>query len=166
VRAAILPHFPGRPQCPAGTQHQATARSLDYLDGRSDIARGRTGYYGISDGARLGVLLLAQEPRIRAAVLAAGGLSPEAKPPEIDEINFAPRVRVPVLMLNGRYDLFYLAETNQTTLFHLLGSPDSQKRYMLFDIGHVPLQQIEMKETMDWFDRYLGPVSLQAPAAR
>jgi hypothetical protein len=64
-----------------------------------------------------------------------------------------------VLMLNGRYDLFYLAETNQMTLFHLLGAPVSQKRYMLFDIGHVPLQQLEMKETMDWFDRYLGHVS-------
>jgi hypothetical protein len=64
-----------------------------------------------------------------------------------------------VLMLNGRYDLFYLAETNQMILFHFLRTPDSQKRYMLFDIGHVPLQQLEMKETMDWFDRYLGPVS-------
>jgi hypothetical protein len=30
---------------------------------------------------------------------------------------------------------------------------------MLFDIGHVPLQQLEMKETMDWFDRYLGYVN-------
>jgi hypothetical protein len=53
----------------------------------------------------------------------------------------------------------YLAETHQPALFHLLGAPDSQKRYMLFDIGHVPLQRLEMKETLDWFDRYLGQVS-------
>jgi len=64
-----------------------------------------------------------------------------------------------VLMLNGRYDLSYLPETNQTTLFHLLGTPDSRKRYMLFNIGHIPVQPLEMKEIMDWFDRYLGPVS-------
>jgi eukaryotic-like serine/threonine-protein kinase len=134
-------------------------RSLDYLDTRSDIAHSRIGYYGVSDGARLGVILAPQEPRIRAAVLAAGGLPSAPKPPEIDELNFAPRVRIPVLMLNGRYDLSYLAETSQTTLFHLLGAPDSQKRHILFDIGHVPLQRLEMRETMDWFDRYLGQVS-------
>ena len=134
-------------------------RSLDYLHTRSDIAHDRIGFYGVSDGARLGVILLAQERRIRAGVLVAGGLSPEPKPPEIDEINFAPRVRAPVLMLNGQYDLFYLAETDQLPLFRLLGTPRRDKRYVLFDIGHVPMQQHEMKETLDWFDRYLGPVS-------
>ncbi len=134
-------------------------RSIDYLEMRPDIDRERLGFYGISDGARSGLILLAQEPRIRAAVLAAGGLSPEKKPAEIDEINFAPRVRVPVLMLNGRYDLFYPAETLQAPLFRLLGAPEKEKRYKRFDIGHLPFQQLEMKETLDWFDRYLGPVS-------
>ncbi len=147
---------PGRERDLVVQECKDLRRSLDYLDTRTDIAHDRIGYYGISDGARLGVLLLAQEQRIRAAVLAAGGLSPDPKPPEIDEINFAPRVRIPVLMLNGRYDLFYLAETDQMPLFRLLGASESRKRYMLFDIGHVPLQQLEMKETMDWFDRYLG----------
>jgi len=140
-------------------QAREVRRSLDYLDTRSDIARDRIGFYGVSDGARLGVILLAQERRFRAGVLAAGGLSPERKPPEIDEINFAPRVQVPVLMLNGRYDLFYLAETDQLPLFRLLGTPQTDKRYVLFDIGHIPLQPREMKETLDWFDRYLGPVN-------
>jgi len=139
-------------------QAREIRRSLDYLDTRSDIDHDRIGFYGVSDGARLGVILLAQERRIRAGVLAAGGLSPEPQPPEIDEINFAPRVRVPVLMLNGRYDLFYLAETDQIPLFRLLGTPQNEKRYVLYDIGHVPLQQHEMKETLDWFERYLGPV--------
>lgn len=134
-------------------------RSLDYLDTRTDIAHTRIGYYGISDGARLGVILAPQEPRIGAAVLAAGGLSPEAKLPEIEELHFAPRVRIPVLMLNGRYDLSYLAETDQAALFHFLGTPPAQKRFRLFDIGHVPQQRLEMRETLDWFDRYLGPVS-------
>ena len=134
-------------------------RSIDYLEMRPDIDRERLGFYGISDGARSGLILLAQEPRIRAAVLAAGGLPPEKKPAEIDEINFASRVRVPVLMLNGRYDLFYPAETLLAPLFRLPGAPEKEKRYVLFDIGHLPFQQLEMKETLDWFDRYLGPVS-------
>ena len=153
------PFGPNRERDRVVQQCKDLRRSLDYLDTRSDIAHALIGYYGISDGARLGVILIPQEPRIRAAVLAAGGLPPEPKPPEIDEVNFAPRVRIPVLMLNGRYDLSYIAETNQTALFHLLGAPESKKRYVLFDIGHIPVQPLEMKETMDWFDRYLGPVS-------
>lgn len=140
-------------------QYKDLRRSLDYLDTRPDIAHDKLGFYGVSDGARLGLILLAQEPRIRSAVLAAGGLSPENKPVEIDEINFAPRVHVPTLMLNGRYDLFYPAETNQSLLFRALGIPPADKRYVLFDIGHVPFQQQEMKETLDWFDRYLGLVN-------
>jgi eukaryotic-like serine/threonine-protein kinase len=110
-----------------------------------------------SDGARLGLILLAEEPRIRVAVLSAGGLSPGKKPLEIDEINFAPRVRVPVLMLNGRYDFMFAAESDQAQMFRLLGTPEKDKRYVLYNSGHVPVQQQEIKETLDWFDRYLGP---------
>lgn len=153
------PFGPNRERDRVVQQCKDLRRSLDYLDTRSDIAHAHIGYYAISDGARLGLILASQEPRIRAAVLAAGGLSPEPKPPEIDEVNFAPRVRIPVLMLNGRYDLSSVPETNQTTLFHLLGAPDSKKRYVLFDIGHIPVQPLEIKETLDWFDRYLGPVN-------
>jgi eukaryotic-like serine/threonine-protein kinase len=131
-------------------------RSVDYLETRPDIARDRLGYYGLSDGARLGLILVAQERRIRAAVFSMGGLSPERKPAEIDEINFAPRVRIPVLMLNGRYDLLWPAETNHFPMFRLLGTPESQKRSVMFDAGHVLLQQQDMKETLGWFDTYLG----------
>ncbi len=62
-------------------------------------------------------------------------------------------------MLNGRYDLFYPAEMNQAVMFHLLGTPEVDKRYVVFDIGHVPFQQQEMKETLEWFDHYLGQVN-------
>jgi hypothetical protein len=67
-------------------------------------------------------------------------------------------VKIPVLMLNGQYDLSYPAEANQAPLFHLLGTPEGRKRYVLFDFGHVPVQPREIKETVDWFDRYLGRV--------
>jgi pimeloyl-ACP methyl ester carboxylesterase len=80
----------------------------------------------------------------------------EPTPPEIDEINFASRVRIPVLMLNGRYDLLYPAEADQLPMFRLLGTPGEQKRYLAFEAGHVLLQQQDMKETLVWFDKYLG----------
>lgn len=156
-RRVTDPLEPGRARDRVVQQCKDLRRSLDYLDTRTDIVHDRMGFYGISDGASLGLILLALEPRIRAAVLAAGGFSPERKPPEIDEINFAPRIRIPVLMLNGRYDLSFPAEANQVPLLHLLGTPEDQKRYVLFDFGHVPVQSREIKDTLDWFDRYLGP---------
>jgi eukaryotic-like serine/threonine-protein kinase len=109
------------------------------------------------------LIFIAQEPRIRAAVLSQGGLSPERKPPEIDELNFATRVRIPTLMLNGRYDLLYPPETDQLPMFRLLGTPERHKRYVSFDAGHVLLQQQDMKETLEWFDRYLGATGPRVP---
>ena len=53
-------------------------------------------------------------------------------------------------MLNGRYDLFYPVESDQFAMFQLLGSPSKDKRRVLFNSGHLPLQQQEIKETLDW----------------
>ena len=55
-----------------------------------------------------------------------------------------------------RYDLLWPAETNHFPMFRLLGTPESQKRSVMFDAGHVLLQQQDMKETLGWFDTYLG----------
>ena len=95
-RRATTPPGPSGERDRVIEQSKDLRRCLDYLETRSDIAHDRIGYCGISDGARLGLILLAEEPRLRVAVLSSGGLSREKKPLEIDEINFAPRVRIPV----------------------------------------------------------------------
>ena len=80
-------------------------------------------------------------------------------PAEIDPINFAPRVRQPMLMLNGRYDSGYPVELLQKPLFRLLGTPEKDKRHVLVDSGHSVGRSVErVRETLDWLDRYLGPV--------
>ena len=61
-------------------------------------------------------------------------------------------------MLNGRSDFFYPVETSQVPLFRLLGTPDKDKRHVLFDSGHALPQNEMIGETLDWLDRYLGPV--------
>ena len=44
-------------------------------------------------------------------------------------------------------------------MFRLLGAPDADKRLRHWDEGHVPPSfQMPISETLDWFDRYLGPV--------
>jgi hypothetical protein len=46
-------------------------------------------------------------------------------------------------------------------MFRVLGAPEKDKRLLLWDGGHSPpsgQRAINMKETLAWFDRYLGPV--------
>jgi hypothetical protein len=49
-------------------------------------------------------------------------------------------------------------EISQKPMFDFLGAPREQKKYLLYDTAHnVPRNEM-IKETLDWFDRYLGPV--------
>jgi formylglycine-generating enzyme required for sulfatase activity/dienelactone hydrolase len=132
-------------------------RSIDYLETRSDIDVDRLAFYGASWGASQ-PQLLAVEDRFKAAVLYSGGFYFTKTLPEVDPINFAPRVRLPLLMLNGRSDYFYPLETSQLPLYRSLGTPAQDKRHVLFDSGHLLPRNEVIRETLDWLDRYLGPV--------
>jgi dienelactone hydrolase/tRNA A-37 threonylcarbamoyl transferase component Bud32 len=137
---------------------QDFGRSLDYLQSRPDIQREKIGLIGLSWGAIMGSMLPALEPRIKVAILALGGMSRTERLPEIDPANFAPRVTVPTLMLNGRFDFRFPHETSQKPLLHLLGTPPEQKRHVLFDTGHGLTAAQIAPEVIGWLDRHLGPV--------
>jgi dienelactone hydrolase len=135
-------------------------RTVDYLETRPDVDTAKLGYLGYSWGGLLGGLMPAVEPRLKAAVLLVAGLSLNAVLPEADPFNFLPHITIPVLMLNGRLDHFFPVETSQLPMFKLLGSAPERKKQLIYDAGHlVPHSQL-VKETLDWFDRYLGPVQL------
>jgi pimeloyl-ACP methyl ester carboxylesterase len=80
--------------------------------------------------------------------------------PEVDPINFAPRLKVPTLLLNGRYDFTFPVEDFQRPLFRLLGAPEKDKKFVLLEYAHnVGALPKEMRrEVLIWLDRYLGPV--------
>ena len=135
-------------------------RGVDYLETRADIRRDQIGYLGQSWGGMLGSIVLAVEPRLKAAVLLSGGLYTAPSPPAVDPFNFALHVSVPVLMLNGDNDYITPVNVSQVPLFRLLGNP--QKRYRTFTGGHGGFwsnsRNQMIKESLDWLDRYLGPV--------
>jgi len=133
-------------------------RAIDYLETRKDIDSHRLAYYGLSLGAVWGPVMTAIEPRFKASVLVGGGFPFEKLPPEVEPLNFASRVKVPTLMLNGRDDFMYPVDSSQIPLFHSLGTPIARKRHLVFDSGHVPPNKPVVKESLDWLDRYLGPV--------
>jgi eukaryotic-like serine/threonine-protein kinase len=131
-------------------------RAIDYLETRTDIDRSRLAYYGVSDGADAGVILTALEPRLKTSVLQSTGIG-EDGPPEIDLVNYAPRIRIPTFMLNGRYDFAMPVDTQQRPLFALLGSPPGQKDHRVIETGHaMPIEDVR-REVLSWLDRYLGP---------
>ena len=92
-------------------------RAIDYVETRKDLNADMLTYYGLSTGAYLGNILPAVEQRIKLLVLLSGGFDAGVKLPEVDEVNFAPRVTAPFLMVNGRYDQFFPLETPQNVMF-------------------------------------------------
>ena len=173
-RAVLYPVFKGtydrRPAAPdpdvATKQTSDLNRSLDYLESRADIDADRIAYAGLSWGANMGAYLVRPGfERLEALILVAGGLPSVPLPPHSDAVNFAPRVRMPVLMINGRYDATFPVETSIEPLFRLFGAPEADKKLLLYDSGHVPQPGVLwLKEALDWLDRYLGPVD--EPAAK
>ena len=142
-------------------QYMDLGRSVDYLETREDIDAGKLAYYGFSWGANMGPIVTAVDGRFKASTLLAGGLDAEddAGMPEIDVMNFAPRVTTPTLMLNGRDDFRFPLELSQKPMFRLLGPKAGEKSHVLFEGGHIPPRLPLVKPTLDWLDRYLGPVT-------
>jgi eukaryotic-like serine/threonine-protein kinase len=137
---------------------QDLMRSVDYLETRSEVDANKLAYFGFSWGGRLGGIMLAIEPRFKAAVLNVAGLRFQKAFPEVEPINFIPRITIPVLMLNGRYDYYFPVESSQNPMFDLLGTPPASKRHVVADGSHFVPRPLLIKETLDWLDQYLGPV--------
>lgn len=140
-------------------QVQDVRRSVDYLQSRPDLDGGKLAYFGFSQGTFMSPLVLATEPRFKAALLAVGGLGQSEAPADVDPFQFAPRAHVPVLMMNGRYDLAYPLETTTRPLFDLWGVPPRDKKLVILDAGHAMVGfPATTRESLDWLDRYLGQV--------
>jgi eukaryotic-like serine/threonine-protein kinase len=131
-------------------------RAIDYLETRHDLFTDKIGYFGMSWGGFMGGIISAVESRIKVVVLLVGGMGMNKSLPEVDQINFLPRVHQPVLMLNGKYDMFFPEETSQKPMFDLLGS--KIKELKTYNDGHLVPRQDLIKETLKWYDLYLGEV--------
>ncbi len=132
-------------------------RTIDYLAQRGDADGERVAFVGFSLGAILAPRFASLEPRLQSLVLWSGGFPLHT--PSAWLAQALHRTRVPVLMLNGRYD-FRFPEPWQKTFLDLLGTPESEKRHVVFEAGHWPFPTGELvRETLAWLDRTLGPVA-------
>lgn len=133
-------------------------RTIDYLETRSDIKADKIAFLGWSWGGFMGGIMPAVEKRIKTVVLNVGGMEMHKALPEADQINFLPRVVQPVLMLNGKHDMFFPIETSQKPMYNFLGTPKEHKKMIVFESGHLVPRTEFVKETLLWYDKYLGTV--------
>ena len=113
------------------------SRTVDYLWTRPDVHTKRIVYYGISWGGCLGNANVVTNQRIAAMVLVSTGYSEGLKDlPAINPYQFAPHVKIPVIMINGTTDPVFPVQSHQKPMFEDLGS--SQKEHSLLLAGHIP----------------------------
>ena len=86
----------------------------------------------------------------KAAVLIAGGFSRTPFRPEVEPFQFAPHVKIPVLMINGRYDAINEYADRQVTLFEHLGTEDLKKELVSLESGHIPPVDETVQAVDDW----------------
>jgi len=137
-------------------QSKDLGRTIDYLETRSDFDTKKIAFTGWSWGGWIGVILCAVEPRFKAVVLIGGGLEGGLLP-EVNPVNFAPRITIPVVLINGKYDHAFPLESNQKILYKLLGTRPEDKRHAVFETGHDVWSETGcIKEMLDFLDKYLG----------
>ena len=132
-------------------------RGLDYLETRNDIDAKKIAICGPSAGATTGLILAAVDRRYASVFLAAAGIrkSYSQSIAEANIVNFAPHIRGPILILQGRYDENLAWKSEFEPLYKLLREP---KRVILYDGGHAPPMELFATTIHQWFDETLGPI--------
>jgi eukaryotic-like serine/threonine-protein kinase len=143
-------------------RYKDIARTLDYLETRPDIDKSKFAYLGVSMGSAEGVVYaaLAQE-RFKAVILLDGGYFLNPQPTGTDAADFAPRLKKPVLMVNGQDDYVFTVDKSQMPLFRMLGTPTADKRHTVLDTAHDVTERHPqlVSEVLGWLDKYLGRVN-------
>jgi dienelactone hydrolase len=143
-------------------RYKDAARSLDYLATRPDFDSSKFAYMGVSMGASQGIIYATLlQDRLKTAIFLDGGFTLGTSTPGDDQADFAPRMKKPVLMVNGRYDYTFSLELSQNPLFNTLGTPKKDKEHIVLETPHDVTEQRSqlVKAVLDWLDRYLGPVN-------
>lgn len=155
-------------------------RAVDFLGARPEIDRARIGFVGISLGGIVGSVFVAEEPRVRAAVLWAaggdwGGLITRSAHPfaqrfrktgvtdpakiahEMADVEptryiaqFAPR---PLLLINGDRDTV-VPRASTDALYRAAREP---KQMVFLQGGHIPDLSAMLAQTLDWLVQNMKP---------
>jgi hypothetical protein len=133
--------------------------ACDYLESREDIDMDRLAYAGISWGGFMAPYLLALEQRVKAGIVVAFGVLSDGSFPEYDQISYLSRVKIPMLMMNGKYDFDFTMETQQA-FYEFLGTPEEDKVWKLYEHVHGAPTAAVVNESLAFLDKYFGTIKL------
>lgn len=137
---------------------QETRLAIRFLRARPEVDRERIGVVGYSLGSFLAVTLAADEPTVRAVVVAAGGDLPAATPFTVVARTVADPLRAvrrlegrPLLVVHGRRDRTVLPEQAE----RLFAAAREPKEIRWWDAGHH-LPQAAVDDAVAWLAERLG----------
>jgi dienelactone hydrolase len=135
------------------------SRSIDYLEERPETASGKYAYYGASAGG-VQAPFLGIEPRLKAVVVTDWGF-PLEQPgsPEVDPVYFAPAMKAPFLLINGRFD-HWNPPAVRDPVVRYFGARPEDKRHIVLNTSHFAISDKDnlIREVLGWLDKYLGKV--------
>jgi fermentation-respiration switch protein FrsA (DUF1100 family) len=141
---------------------------LRFLSEHPSVDGGRLALVGYSLGSFLGVIVAAQEPLVRAVVLAAGGDLPTRLPFAAIIRTVADPLRAvrklsgrPLLMVNGRFDRTVTGDQAQR-LFDVAAEPKELRWYAG---GHWPPPN-EVDAAVEWLKNQLSAIRYPLSEAR
>jgi len=140
-------------------QHATELRlAMDYIQGREDVDPDGLAYVGDSWGAGSRLAFAVVDRRYRAAILLGAGIDERVKPtlPEADNVNFAPYIDVPTLMINGTNDEEHPWLYRAKPLWDLLSEP--RDLLLVEGAGHIPPLESRIPAMRALLDSVLGPV--------
>lgn len=136
---------------------------IDFLEFSGDFDGDKIAVLGASLGAFLvSPHILVVEKRIDTAVLMSAMLGPfdsNRLPDIVNPNTYWPHITMPVLVLNGRYDISTHQLHSRAALLETLGTADEDKRGINYESSHWPLppHRVE-KDVTDWLNERLGYV--------
>jgi len=130
-------------------------KSIDYIFTRKDFDSSKLSYYGVSWGGFMGNILLAIDERVKSAVLLVAGLEFQKCKKEVDAHYYTRRIKIPTIMLNGKFDQYFPYETSQIPMYKLIDVEEENKKHFIYESGHyVPRNEL-IKQHLEWLDKYL-----------
>ena len=126
-------------------------RSIDYLETRTDIDTSNLVIMDSASGGLMGGIIPAVEGRLKVNILILAGLAGDG-----EWVSYVSRIKIPTLMLNGKYDYTFPLENSVKPFYDLLGT--TKKDLKLYDTDHFVPKNEMIKEVLAWCDKYLGAV--------
>jgi dipeptidyl aminopeptidase/acylaminoacyl peptidase len=132
--------------------------ACDYIDTRMDFDAERIAFVGVSWGGFVAPYILSIEERIKLGILILFGVQSSGEYPWYDQINYLPRIKIPMLLLAGRYDPDYSLKQQQA-FYDFLGTTENEKEWKIYESTHwIPRNDL-INESLNWLNKYFGPVN-------